>query len=267
MNDKFVCCLRKDLKEYLRKKYNIICLGILLGFALLILLMSKYFPMILNMAIEKHNNILTGSDTLNHITTSVFPQNIKENIGIFSSDVVIFYGLVVIMIVHNIVPQELYSGKWIPPIGAGYTKKELLHSKATIYSLGMSFPVLVIYNLYYIATTFVLRNNYDVRIAIINSIVLAVIIFFIVYITIMLSVIYKKTMLSAITSSVIIIFAPDIFSLFSFCKYLPTYLLTYVYQSSTLVYNLIIPFIEMIAVYVVLIKIANKKIEILEVLR
>ena len=94
---------------------------------------------------------------------------------------------------------------WIWGIWAGYTKKMLLHSKSIVYSAGMSFPVFVIYN---IVSSSILKNNYNVKVTLVNSVLLSFVMLVIVYITMMLSVIYKKPIFAAITSLLIVVFAP-----------------------------------------------------------
>ena len=97
---------------------------------------------------------------------------------------------------------------WIRRIWAGYTKKMFLHSKSIVYSAGMSFPVFVIYNMYYIVSSSILKNNYNVKVTLVNSVLLSFVMLVIVYITMMLSVIYKKPIFAAITSLLIVVFAP-----------------------------------------------------------
>ena len=94
---------------------------------------------------------------------------------------------------------------WIWGIWAGYTKKMLLHSKSIVYSAGMSFPVFVIYNMYYIVSSSILKNNYNVKVTLVNSVLLSFVMLVIVYITMMLSVIYKKPIFAAL---LIVVFAP-----------------------------------------------------------
>lgn len=84
----------------------------------------------------------------------------------------------------------------------------LLHSKSIVYSAGMSFPAFVIYNMYYIVSSSILKNNYNVKVALVNYVLLSFVMLVIVYITMMLSVIYKKPIFAAIISLLIVVFAP-----------------------------------------------------------
>ncbi|MFR6560783.1 MAG: hypothetical protein ACLUR5_01205 [Eubacterium ventriosum] len=68
--------------------------------------------------------------------------------------------------------------------------------------------VFVIYNMYYIVSSSILKNNYNVKVALVNSVLLSFVMLVIVYITMMLSVIYKKPIFAAITSLLIVVFAP-----------------------------------------------------------
>lgn len=267
MKKEIIYCFKKDIKEFTRKKYNLICLFTLLSLATLVLTMSKYFPSLLAIAMEKNNNILVGSDSINQLTTNVFPQSLKENMGIVSSDIIIFYGLIVILITYSIIPKEIHSGKWILPLGAGYTKKILLHSKAIVYSCGMSLPVFAIYNAYYAVGAMILNNNYNIYSSMINSVFLMLSMFVIVYCTFMLSIIYKKTLFAAITPLSIVVFAPDIMSIFSFGKFFPTYILTFIYNSSYNIGEIIIPICELLLIILIMIKYANIKIDNIEVRR
>ena len=65
-----------------------------------------------------------------------------------------------------------------------------------------------IYNMYYIVSSSILKNNYNVKVTLVNSVLLSFVMLVIVYITMMLSVIYKKPIFAAITSLLIVVFAP-----------------------------------------------------------
>lgn len=62
--------------------------------------------------------------------------------------------------------------------------------------------------MYYIVSSSILKNNYNVKVTLVNSVLLSFVMLVIVYITMMLSVIYKKPIFAAITSLLIVVFAP-----------------------------------------------------------
>ena len=62
--------------------------------------------------------------------------------------------------------------------------------------------------LLYIMSSSILKNNYNVKVTLVNSVLLSFVMLVIVYITMMLSVIYKKPIFAAITSLLIVVFAP-----------------------------------------------------------
>jgi hypothetical protein len=187
--------------------------------------------------------------------------------GVLASDIVIFYGIVAILSTYNLLAKEIIDGKWIFPLSVGYKPFNLILSKGLVYGVGAAFPSVVFYNLYYFAGSLYLFPDYRIADAIINSLILGFSIFSIVYITIILASIYKKSITAVITIIPIIAIAPDIFVLFSFGKFLPTYMLSYLYQTCSNVYDIVIPAIFTIAITILLTVIAAKKSSNIEITR
>ena len=73
--------------------------------------------------------------------------------------------------------------------------------------------------------------------------------------------------MSAVTMILFISIAPDIFTLFSFGKYLPTHILTYLYQAKNNYIELVIPVVGIIALAALFTIIAVKKSKAIEVAR
>lgn len=252
MKKQFICAVKKDIYEYMRGKKNLLLAGTLLMISIMMIFATKFLPTLINSAIQNLPSMITNSDTIASTISDLFPNNLKDNMGIFSSDVAIFYGTVVIFSTYNIISREIAVGKWIFPICSGYRPYILVLSKAFVYSLGSAFPCLVVYIAYYFVGGSIIENNYLFSTAIINAVVIAIAMFFITFITILLSSIYSKPALAATTMLLFVIVAPDIFALFSFGKFLPMHLLSFLYMSNSNSIELIIPILICLAVSVVL---------------
>ena len=83
----------------------------------------------------------------------------------------------------------------------------------------------------------------------------------------MLAAIYKQAIMSAATMILFIAVAPDIFSLFSFVKYMPTYVLTYMYKANSNAIELLFPSIFTIIIATLLTFLASKRTVKIEVAR
>lgn len=253
MRKQFICAIKKDVCEYMRGKKNLLFAGTLLMVSLMMVFATKFLPSLIESAINNMPSMITNPDTIISTLSDLFPSNLLGNMGIFASDIVVFYGLVVIFSTYNIISREISVGKWIFPLCSGYNPYVLVLSKALVYSLGSALPCFVIYNVYYFIGASIIENNYLFSTAIINSIFMAIAMFFITFITILLSSIYSKPALGATTMLLFVIIAPDIFSLFSFGKFLPTHLLTFLYTSSDNFVELIIPILMCVVISVVLV--------------
>ena len=258
MKKQLICAVKKDIYEYMRGKKNFLFAGTLLMISTMMIFATKFLPSLINSAIRNLPSIITNTDTITNTLSNLFPSNLKDNMAILSSDIVIFYGTVVIFATYNIISKEIAVGKWIFPLCSGYHPYILVLSKAFVYSIGSAFPCFIVYNAYYFIGGAIIENNYLFTTALINAVVIAVAMFFITFITILLSGIYSKPALAATTMLLFVIIAPDIFALFSFGKFLPTHLLSCLYISNSNFVELIIPILMCLAVSVVLIIITVK---------
>lgn len=260
--NQLICCINKDRIEFIRKKKNLICLLVLIGIVSMVLLTTFFMPQLLEKAMSL-TNILSDDTSLAEFMGKFFPQTLKESMGIFSSDVGVFYSLLVICLSFNLLPNEIESGKLILPLCAGYNKNIFFISKEITYSFLCAAPVFPIYVLYFFLGSNFLENNYNLESVIINGIVLAVTEFFICCFTITLSVIYKNKYIPLVNILLFVVVLPDILSSFSFAKYIPTYMLTYVYTSSEEPKLLIVPIaISVVVIAVLNIFVLNRKFSI-----
>lgn len=258
MKKQFICAVKKDIYEYMRGKKNFLFAGTLLMISIMMIFATKFLPSLINSAIQNLPSMITNTDTITSTLSNLFPSNLKDNMAIFSSDIVIFYGTVIIFATYNIISREIAIGKWIFPLCSGYRPYMLVLSKAFVYSVGSALPCFIVYNAYYFIGGLLIENNYLFATAIINAVVIAIAMFFITFITILLSSICSKPTLAATTMLLFVIIAPDIFALFSFGKFLPTHLLSYLYISNSNCVELIIPILMCLAISIVLIIVTVK---------
>lgn len=262
-----IACIQKDLREFLRYKKNIICMAILMGIAAMVLVVTNIFPALITQLSIKSPNLISDPTAMDGMFAKMFPMDIRGSLGIVSSDIGIFYTIVVALMCHALLPTEIREGKWIMPINAGISGSNLIASKCIVYSAGMAFPVLVVMNLYYYAASFFLENNLPWNVAFINSIVLAFAVACIVAITIVTSIIYKHSIIAALSVIVVVSTAPDILTLFSFGKWFPTYLLTFTYNVESNITGVIVPALIMIIILIGLFGISARKCRKIEIAR
>ena len=131
----------------------------------------------------------------------------------------------------------------------------------------MSFPVFVVYNLYYYVASTFLSANCRYEVALLNSAVLSLSIAFIVIVTILSSVLYKHSVIAALSIITIVMVAPDVLTFFSFGKIFPTYLLTFAYTLGENIATIIVPTVIMAIISCVLYILALRKCERKEIIR
>lgn len=267
MKNQIICAIKKDIKEYLRNKKNILFSITLLLLCAMVFGATKFLPSLISTLIERASHMISNTSTISDTLATFFPENLKANMGVLASDIAIFYGIVAILSTYNLIVKEINEGKWIFPLSVGYKPSVLIISKGLIYGIGAALPSIIFYNLYFILGNMYLIPDYEFTTAAVNSLILGFAIFSVVYITIMLASMYKQTIMAAVTMMLFLIVAPDIFSLFTFGQYLPTHLLTFVYQTSNNTADLLIPFLFTIVIQVFLTFLASKKAADVEVSR
>jgi hypothetical protein len=267
MRNQIFCVLQKDLKEYMRTRINLRFSVTLLGLCAMVLGATCYLPDLIGKLVKMAANMISDTANLSSTLATFFPKTLKANMGVLASDIVIFYGIVVILSTYNLTSKEIKDGKWIFPMSVGYKPFSLILSKGLVYGVGAAFPSAVFYNLYYFIGSLYLSPDYIMVDAIVNSMILAFSIFSIVYITIILASIYKQAITAVITIIPLVAISPDIFALFSFGKFLPTHTLTYLYQSRNNVYEILIPTIATVVIAMILTFFAARKSSTIEVVR
>ncbi len=258
-------CIKKDISEYLRYHRNIMCMLVLIGIGAMVLITTMFFPGIISQLAVKAPNMITDPAAINELMTRLFPQDVRGSLMIFSSDVGLFYTIVVCLICHSMIPGEIKNGQWIIPVNAGIKKQNLLASKCIVYAIGMAFPVFVIYNLYYYAASTLLDANCRYEIALLNGAVLSLSIAFIAIVTVLCSVLYKHSVIAALSVIMIVMVAPDVLTFFSFGRLFPTYLLTFAYTLGENFAVIIVPTVIMIIFSYLLFVFALRKCERLDI--
>lgn len=236
-----ICCIRKDLVEIIRNKRTLLFNSLLIAITIMVLGTTLAFPSLIDFLVEEKPDMVADGSQIEQIMAKLFPQATKENMGIWASDVVIFFTIAISLVCCNLLPHEIRSGKWIIVMEAGYSHWQMLISKMLVYGGCTAFPVFIGYNVYYALSSIFLINNYSPVIVFANSVVIAVAVFFITTLSITLSVIYKNHIMVVITMVITVLAAPDILTMFSFGKLFPTHLLTFVYNSSDNFVELIVP--------------------------
>lgn len=263
----FMCIVKKDFKEYMRGKKNVIFSVALLAIGVMVIMTTMFFPTLISALAEKAPDMISDSKSLDSMMGNLFPDNLKGSMGIWASDVGSFYSILIVLMVHGLIMKEINRGAWILPVASGYKKSNLLLSKVLVYGIGAAFPVFLLTNVYFFAASTFLDNDITFTNALISSIVLAIAIFGVAALTIITSVFYKNSIIAALSMLVIVMVAPDVLSLFSFGKLLPTYLLTFVYSMESDIRMIIVPIIELVGLIGVLYYFAMKKVTRMEISR
>ena len=131
---------RKDFREIMRGKKNIVFSITLLIIGVMVLSTTLFFPSLISALSEKAPDMISDSTSLNEMMRNLFPNDVKGSMGIWASDVGVFYTIVITLMTHNLISDEIKKGIWIMPTAVGYEKKKLLLSKCIIYAVNAAFP-------------------------------------------------------------------------------------------------------------------------------
>ena len=262
-----IACIRKDIFEFLRQKKNIVCMVVLIGLGSMVLCVTNVFPTLLTQLSIKSPNLVSDPTAMDGMFAKMFPSDMRGSLGILSSDIGVFYTIVVVLMCHTLLPSEIRKGKWIMPINSGISASKLVASKCLVYSTGMAFPVVVVMNLYYYIASYFLINNMEWSNVLINSFVLGIAIASIVSITITTSLICRHSIVAALSVIIVVSTVPDILTMFAFGKWFPTYLLTFVYNSESNPALVMVPILIMIVIIIVLYFISVKRCRLIELTR
>ena len=242
------CCIKKDIKETLRTGkvllFTLLALGIavmIMGFTLLFTDIPDYLAM-----------ELPGFDieSLESMMRTLYPREVGGSLGVFSYYIGFFYSLIIILACNNIIPKEQKNGKWILPREQGYRGKDFVTSKCIVYGSLAGVSVCVTYMLYY----FVACAIFERTITFGNAFFLAILhgfnIFFILDFTLLFATWFKSGVIAAISMIGTVLFVPDIMNILPIGKYLPTYLLTFVYDARSDYGSVVGPFLINLIVFI-----------------
>lgn len=260
-------CIKKDLLEIRRNKKLILCSISLIVIAIFVQIIGRYNSVLTSILVEKGGILVSDPQSIIQLFQKLFPSDLRNSLAIYASDIGIFYFLIEMFICVDLLPNEIREHRWIFPISAGYKKSNLLLSKVIVYSLQLSIPVFIVFNTYSIIGSFWMATNISPSFTLLLSSVMAIVCCLVSAFTIMLSVIFKNKITTLITMISTVIISPDIFYIFSFGKYLPTQLLSFVYTAQGSPSDLVIPLIISAVLLLICFIYASQRIENMEVER
>ena len=257
MREKLLCCIGKDIKECVRTGKLIIMEVMILGLAVMIMGFTVVFSNIPEVLWEQLEGFDIGM--IEQLVSQMYPKILRENMAIYAYYLGLMFSIVVILMTNGMLPGERDTGRWILPMQHGYEKRCFLGSKIIVYGTASAASVFVGYLLYYfIAWTFMERNM-SFGNALICALVHACNLFFIVAYTFLFSMFFKSSVFSAVSMILTIMLMPDIVRYFGFGKYLPFYLLTFVYDSSDRYSDIPVPFVLNVFILLVLYIVVSRK--------
>ena len=122
------CCMKKDSIEFIRKKRGAAFSSVLILISAMVLISSVILPVLADQLARQVPDMTEGGEQLQAVLAKLFPPTMKENIGIWSSDVGVFFTPVVLFICAPLLREERRAGKWILALEAGYRPQTLLVS-------------------------------------------------------------------------------------------------------------------------------------------
>lgn len=230
MKKSLISCVRKDWKECVRSGRIFLFFGMSVGLAFLIMGVTFLFSDIPEFLYQE----LPGIDiaSLTDVIVSLYPKNLRESIGVYAYYIGFFYVLVVTIALHGILVSEEKRGTWILPLQMGYRKCDIVLSKCLTYGAASAVSVFAGYLFYYLfAGCFMERNmgfGHALLLGALHGIDMGIVVAYVL----LLSLLFPVPALSAVSVIATVIFLPDLLNYFSFGRHLPTYLLTFVYESN-----------------------------------
>ena len=221
----FSCCLKKDLYECLRLKKALIFALVSAGILMLVYCSALMIPKLMDMMLEAAPELVVGADIIKSFIEFAFPSSVSGSLMLYSSDVMTFYPIVCVFLTAGLIPGEIKKHKWDAPFCKGYEPGAFVMSKALSYGLFTALPSTICYFLYYVLIRGVYSDDFGIKNALFEGALTFVTIFLITSLTIFLSAVCRHTYLAAAGIASFIFIGPDIFSLFTFERYLPTYLI------------------------------------------
>ena len=229
MSERIKCCMSKDIKETIRTGKLLLFFALSFGIALLIMFFTLFFGDIPDGLTTE----LPGFDieSLENMMTVLYPKLVKESSGVFAYYIGVFFSLVTIIVTHTILPKEITEGKWVLPMQQKYRSSDFIVSKCIVYGTSAGVSVFFSYMFYYILANSFMERNMTFGNAFICAFIHGLSIFFIISYTMLFSILFKAPVIAPISMIGTVLFAPDILKNFTIGEYLPTFMLTFVYDS------------------------------------
>ena len=225
----FRCLVKKDIKELLRTGKLLLFVLLGLGIAVMILAFTVMFTDIPDFLEVELPGIDIGS--LEDMMGTLYPKIVRESLGVFSYYIGVFFSLIMVLVSHGILPNERKNGRWILPLQQGYTKRSIVTGKCLVYGLAAAASVFVSYMFYFAVAQVFMERNMSFGNAFFLAVLHGLNMFFIMCYTMLLSVYFKSGVAAVITVLSTVLFVPDIMVYLPIGAYLPTYMLTFVYES------------------------------------
>jgi len=221
----FSCCFKKDIYEALRLHKLLIFSLVSAGIMMLVYCTAMLVPKLMDTLLATAPELVVGADIITAFIEFAFPKSVSGSLMLYSSDVMTFYPIVCIFLTVGLLPGEFKKNKWDAPLCKGYDPGAFVMSKALVYGLLTAIPSTVCYFLYYVLIRGVYTDNFGFKNALFEGALTFVSIFLLITFTIFVSAVSKRTYLSAAGIASFVFMGPDIFSFFTFEKFLPTYLI------------------------------------------
>ena len=259
MSEGMICCIKKDIRECLRTGKVILFAALVVGIGVMIMGFTFLFSDIP----EALWSQLPGFniESLEELVSTMYPKLVRENIGVYSYYIGFFFSLVVVLVIHGSLTRERESGKWILPMEQGFDKMDFLGGKILVYGTLAGGCVFAGYLLYYLLACSFMERNMTFGHALFCGFIHCLNLFFIVAYTLLLSLIYPTPVLAAVSVIGTVILVPDVATYFAAGKYLPTYLLSFVYDSSNTYSDVAVPLMINIFLLAILWIVASSKKE------
>lgn len=254
-----MCCLKKDIQEVLRTGKLVFFLVLALGIGVLIMGFTVIFSDIPDFLTSELSGFDIGS--LEEMMSTLYPKRVRESLGVFSYYIGFFNSLITILVCNGILPRERQSGKWILPKEQGYKGSHFLAGKCIIYGGMAAVSVFISYMLYFFISNTFMEQNMTFGNAIFCGMLHGLNAMFILDYTFLFAVWFNSGVLAAISMIGTVLFIPDIMNYISFGKYLPTYLLSFVYDSSSDYGTVVLPLLVNIIFFAMLYVIAVSKLD------
>lgn len=244
-------CILKEYTETKRryKLYAFLGVPLLLGFLVLISLIV--LPSLIRTLPSEMFTTSGGSAGVAELLRAMLPDNVSGSMGMYAADMGLFYIITVIMLTSGVVTKEIKKKQWILPMCVGIKPKNMLLAKYIVYGCMSMSATFLGYTFYYIIALYYFDRDMSAIQFLACGSVFALAVLWVTILSIGLSVTSKKQWIAASSMIATTLLTPDILYLFKFGRFLPTFMLTYVYNSgqisdkSSLIVSIIVSLLTM----------------------